>query len=73
VNEDLRPLIAKISARLVVKAEVFINHPAELRLLKSMTHDQLNKFAAGYGWRVVRRLGSRQIEFYNDASVRSET
>jgi hypothetical protein len=73
VNEDLRPLTAKISARLAVKPEVFINHPAELRLLKSMTDNQLNKFAAAHGWRVVRRLGGRQIEFYNDASVRSET
>jgi len=24
-------------------------------------------FAAENGWRVVRRLGGRQIEFYNDA------
>jgi hypothetical protein len=27
---------------------------------------------AEHGWRVVRRVGGRQIEFYNDASQRPE-
>jgi hypothetical protein len=72
MNEDLQPLAAKISARLAVKPEVFIMHPAELRLLKSITEDQLRKFAAAHGWRIVRRLGGRQMEFYNDAGARSQ-
>jgi len=46
-------------------------HPAELRLLHSMTDAQLREFAAEHGWGVVRRLGGRQIQFYNDAAVRS--
>jgi hypothetical protein len=71
MNKDLRPLVEKISARLAVKPEVFIIHPAELRLLRSLTDSQLREFAAEHGWRVVRRLGGRQIEFYNDAGVRS--
>jgi hypothetical protein len=71
MKEDLRPLAEKISARLAVKPEVFIMHPAELRLLHSMTDAQLREFAAEHGWGVVRRLGGRQIQFYNDAAVRS--
>jgi hypothetical protein len=30
----------------------------------------LNEFAAQRGWRLVYRVGGRQIEFYNDASLR---
>jgi hypothetical protein len=69
-NEDLPALAAKISATLAVKPEIFITHPAELRILRSMTDDDLRNFAAEHGWRIVRRLGGRQIEFYNDASAR---
>jgi hypothetical protein len=72
VKENLQPLIAKISAQLAVKPEIFIAHPAELRLLRSMTDDQLREFAAEHGWRIVRRVGGRQIEFYNDAGVRAQ-
>jgi len=64
--------VAKISTRLAVKPEVFINHPAELRILRSMTDDQLREFAAEHGWRIVRRVGGRQIEFYNDAGARGD-
>jgi len=71
MNEQLRPLVDKISARLAVKPEIFIIHPAELRLVHSMTDAQLREFAAEHGWGVVRRLGGRQIEFYNDAGVRA--
>jgi hypothetical protein len=73
MKPDLELLAAKISARLAVKSEFFITHPAELRLVKSMTKDQLRKFAADHGWSVVRRLGGRQIEFYNDAGARRES
>jgi hypothetical protein len=38
-----------------------------------MSDQELRAFAAENGWRVVRRLGGRQIEFYNDASVREKT
>lgn len=72
MNTDLELLAAKISARLAVKSELLIIHPAELRLVKSMTEDQLHQFAADHGWSIVRRLGGRQIEFYNDAGARRE-
>jgi hypothetical protein len=70
MNENLQPLAAKISARLAIKPEIFIMHPAELRLLRAMTDDQLREFAAQHGWRTVRRVGGRQIEFYNDAGAK---
>jgi hypothetical protein len=71
-SEQLPTLAAKISAALAVKPEVFITHPAELRILKSMSDEDLRKFAAEHGWRVVSRVGGRQIEFYNDAGVRAD-
>jgi len=37
-----------------------------------MTDNDLRNFAAEHGWRTVRRLGGRQIEFYNDASTRRQ-
>ena len=36
-----------------------------------MTDTELRSLAAENGWRVVRRLGSRQIQFYNDAGTRA--
>jgi hypothetical protein len=38
-----------------------------------MSPDELEEFALDNGWRVVSRLGGRQIEFYNDASARELT
>jgi hypothetical protein len=72
-NNELSGLAEKIMARLAVKSEVFIIHPAELRALRSVTDEELRSFAAKNGWRVVRRLGGRQIEFYNDAGARATT
>jgi len=71
--DGLAGLTTKIAARLATKPEIFIIHPAELRILRSMSDQDLRAFAAENGWRVVRRLGGRQIEFYNDASVRENT
>jgi hypothetical protein len=42
-----------------------------LRVLRDMSEDELREFAKSHGWRIIRRLGGRQIEFYNDASVRA--
>jgi hypothetical protein len=67
----LAGLTSKIAARLATKPEIFIIHPAELLILRSMTDQDLRTLAAENGWRVVRRLGGRQIEFYNDASTRA--
>jgi hypothetical protein len=70
MHEQLPGLTAKIRATLSVKPEISITHPAELRILCSMTDEELHHFAGEHGWRTVRRIGGRQIEFYNDASLR---
>ena len=67
--EGFAGLASKIAARLAIKPEVLIIHPAELRVLRSMSDQDVRAFAARNGWRVFRRLGGRQIEFYNDAGT----
>ena len=69
-NENLPAVTAKISAALATRPEVFITHPVELRILKSMTDAELEEYAAEHGWQIVRRIGGRQMEFYNDATAR---
>ena len=69
--DGLAGLANKIAARLAIKPEIFITHPAELRILREMNDEQLWQFAAENGWCVVRRVGGRQIEFYNDAGARA--
>jgi hypothetical protein len=69
--DGLSGLTKKIAARLATKPEIFIIHPAELRILRSISDQDLRALAAENGWCMVRRLGGRQIEFYNDASTRA--
>jgi hypothetical protein len=69
---DLAALEGKIAGVLASKPQCFITHPSELRLIRSMTVADLRAFAEGHGWRSVRRVGGRQIEFYNDATVRAD-
>jgi len=72
MHEHLSALAAKIAAVLSIKPEYFVTQPAELRVLRGMSEAEIEDFAGTHGWRVVRRLGGRQIEFYNDASQGSE-
>jgi hypothetical protein len=72
MHENLPALAAKIAAVLSNKAEYLVTQPVELRILRGMSEAEIKDFAASHGWRVVRRLGGRQIEFYNDASLRAE-
>jgi uncharacterized protein (DUF2336 family) len=67
--EQLPAVIAKIARMLAVKPEYFVTHPSELRVVRALSDTELRDVARDNGWRVVRRLGGRQIEFYNDASV----
>ena len=73
MHEQLPGLTTKISMALANRPEVFITHPAELRILKSMAEDELHDYARQHGWHIVRRIGGRQIEFYNDATARFES
>jgi hypothetical protein len=72
MHDHLPALAAKIAAVLSDKPEYFVTQLAELRILRGMSDADIRDFAAGHGWRVVKRLGGRQIEFYNDASMRIE-
>ena len=68
-REQLPAVIEKISRMLVLKPEYFVTHPSELRVVRALAASELHDLARQHGWRVVRRLGGRQIEFYNDATV----
>jgi hypothetical protein len=70
MHEHLPALTAKVAAILSYKPEYFVTQPAELAILRGMSEADIRDFAAGHGWRMVKRLGGRQIEFYNDASLR---
>jgi hypothetical protein len=71
MHNDLPALAAKIGERLSISSEYLVTQPAELRVLRDMSEEELREFAMTRGWRLIRRLGGRQIEFYNDASVRA--
>ena len=71
MNNDLPALAAKIGERLSISSEYVVTQPAELRVLRDMPENEVREFARGHGWRIIRRLGGRQIEFYNDASARA--
>ena len=68
---DLPALAAKIGEALSNRSEYVVTQAAELRVLREMSDREVKGFAQSHGWSVIRRLGGRQIEFYNDASVRS--
>ncbi len=70
MHPDLSALAEKISKVLSRVAEYVVTQPAELRVLREMSEAEVSEFAKSHGWRVIRRLGGRQIEFYNDASMR---
>jgi hypothetical protein len=70
MNPNLIAVENKIARVLSTRPECFITHPTELAALKSMPLDELEGFALDNGWRIVSRLGGRQIEFYNDAAAR---
>ena len=70
MNPNLIAVENKIVRVLSIQPECFITHPVELAALKSISPDELEEFALDNGWRVVSRLGGRQIEFYNDAGAR---
>ena len=72
LRERLAPMARVIGERLANKPEQFITHPSEKRLFEKLSDGDLREFAQAHGWRVVRRLGGRRIEFYHDAHERQE-
>ena len=71
MDKELPALAAKIAKALSLGSEYVVTQPAELRVLRAISDAEVSQFANSHGWRVIRRLGGRQIEFYNDASLRA--
>jgi hypothetical protein len=69
MDDQLPAVIAKIAQILAVKPEYFVTHPSELAVVRALSSEELRDMARQNGWRVVRRVGGRQFEFYNDAGV----
>ena len=67
MHDQLPALTAKISQMLAVKPSYFITHPAERKIIETLSDSTLRDLAREHGWRIVRRVGGRQTEFYNDA------
>ena len=68
MHQHLPALAVKIAKVLSIMPEYLVTQPAELRILREMSEADVSEFAKNHGWRVIRRLGGRQIEFYNEAS-----
>ena len=66
---QLAAVTEKIRRILAVKPEYFVSHPSELIVVQALSDSELRDLAREHGWRFVRRVGGRQIEFYNDAGV----
>ena len=69
-SDDLSAMESKIAGELSRRPECFITHLAEVRILQQMDAGELKEFAHRNGWRAVRRLGGRQLQFYNDTNER---
>lgn len=69
MRPDVLALAGKIERVLAGKPEYFLTHPSELRVVRALSPEELSDFALERGWRIVKRVGGRQIEFYKDASV----
>jgi hypothetical protein len=68
MHGHLPALAVKIAKMLSIKPEYVVTQPAELRILGEMSEADVREFAKSHGWRVIHRLGGRQIEFYNHAT-----
>jgi hypothetical protein len=69
MEDQLPAVIAKIERMLAMKPEYLVVHPSEVRAVAALSNERLQEITRQHGWRVVRRVGGRQIEFYNDATV----
>ena len=70
ISDRLSGVEGKIASELSRRPECFITHPTEVRALQTLGVVELGEFAARNGWRVVRRLGGRQLQFYKDTVAR---
>jgi hypothetical protein len=71
MHEELPALAAKIGTALAIRPEYWVTQPAELRVFREMSDEEIRDFAKSHDWGVIRRLGGKQIQFYNDAGARA--
>ena len=69
IHEQLPAVITKITRMLVAKPEYFVTQLSELKIVQALSDSELRDLAHEHGWRFVRRVGGRRVEFYNDAGV----
>jgi hypothetical protein len=69
IHEQLPAVITKITRMLSVKPEYFVTHPSELGIVQALSDSELRDLTLEHGWRFVRRVGGRRVEFYNDAGA----
>ncbi len=69
IHQQLPAVITKITRMLAVKPEYFVTHPSELGIVQALSDSELGDVAREHGWRFVRRVGGRRVEFYHDAGV----
>ena len=68
-TSNCRQSSPKSRRTLAIKPAYFVTHPSELKIVQSLSDPELRDLVHEHGWRFVRRVGGRQIEFYNDAGV----
>lgn len=71
-TDQLPALLGKIATVLATEAGYFVTHPAEVRLLQNISIVDLRELARRRGWRVVSKVGGRQVQFYNDVTFRRD-
>lgn len=69
-SDNLAAMGAKISAVLSKRPECFVTHPSEMKAFRGMSVAEVDEFAQRRGWRVIRKVGGRQLQFYNDTFAR---
>jgi hypothetical protein len=69
IHEQLPAVITKIARMLATTPAYFVRHPSELKIVQALSDSELSDLASKHGWRFVRRVGGRQVEFYNDAGA----
>ena len=70
ISDDLIAMQNRIATELARRPECFITHPREVGVLQQLSTAELEDFARRNGWSWVRRLGGRQLQFYNDTFAR---
>jgi hypothetical protein len=69
IHKQLPAIVTKITRMLALGPEYFVTHPSEMKIIRALSDSELRDLSLEHGWRFVRRVGGRQVEFYNDVGV----